>query len=489
MPVARPRLYAHPFSSYSQKALIALYENQTPFDYRNLEDAQANAELAALWPMRRFPVLVDGDRTVIEATSVIEYLDLHYPGPVKLIPDDRDTALEVRMLDRFFDNYISTPQQKVVLDRLRPEADRDPHGVKEARAMLETAYAWLDERMATREWAVGPAFTLADCAAAPFLFTPTGRTRSMPVSPTSARIASGCSRVLRSSARLTKRDPTARIFRWARRIGIEAAPETGATQTCRGRAGPVASTVAERVRRPRSNWRRWRRNHPASSTPNPPPAAAGPATASHAPCADPLSRISSRLSRFVLGVVFPAASVSAGPPQVYGTWHCSNDFCTWGTARTVTEFDSKNRWLVDRGDGRPSVNLVVLSFVHPLKLLNQTTDATTLNGVPRGITPEIVGYFTSRGVRVMLSIGGITYTNAWNQALGQNAELLGLRAAQVATQLGVGIEIDYEENTSPNLAGLQTFIDAYRGVHPVRRHRQQPRAPGSPSTSPPAIAG
>jgi glutathione S-transferase len=170
MPAARPRLYAHPFSSYSQKALIALYENQTEFDYRNLEDAQANAELAALWPMRRFPVLVDGDRTVIEATSVIEYLDLHYPGPMKLIPEDRDSALEVRMLDRFFDNYVSTPQQKLVFDSMRSEADHDPYGVKEARAMLETAYAWLDRRMATREWAVGATFTLADCAAAPFLF-------------------------------------------------------------------------------------------------------------------------------------------------------------------------------------------------------------------------------------------------------------------------------------------------------------------------------
>jgi glutathione S-transferase len=170
MPATRPRLYAHPFSSYCQKALIALYENQTPFDYRSLEDAQANAELAALWPMRRFPVLVDGDRTVIEASCVIEYLDLHYPGPMKLIPENRDTALEVRMLDRFFDNYVSTPQQKVVADRLRPESDRDPYGVNEARAVLETAYAWLDERMAKREWATGSAFTLADCAAAPFLF-------------------------------------------------------------------------------------------------------------------------------------------------------------------------------------------------------------------------------------------------------------------------------------------------------------------------------
>ena len=170
MPAALPRLYAHPFSSYSQKVLIALYENQTPFDYRNLEDPQANEELAALWPMRRFPVLVDGGRTVIEATSVIEYLDLHHPGPVKLIPADPDAALDVRTLDRFFDNYISTPQQKFVFDRLRPEGERDPRGVADARTMLETAYAWLDEHMATREWAAGGAFSLADCGAAPFLF-------------------------------------------------------------------------------------------------------------------------------------------------------------------------------------------------------------------------------------------------------------------------------------------------------------------------------
>lgn len=166
----RPRLYAHPFSSYSQKALVALYENLTPFDYRNLEDPQANAELTALWPMRRFPVLVDGDLVVIEATCVIEHLDIHHPGPVKLIPGDRDAALEVRMLDRFFDNYVSTPQQRVVFDALRPEADRDAYGVLEARRMLETSYAWLDERMATRTWACGSDFTLADCGAAPFLF-------------------------------------------------------------------------------------------------------------------------------------------------------------------------------------------------------------------------------------------------------------------------------------------------------------------------------
>jgi glutathione S-transferase len=170
MPVSLPRLYAHPFSSYSQKALIALYENGTPFEYRSLEDPQANEELAALWPMRRFPVLVDQGRTILEASCVVEYLDLHYPGPVRLIPTDPEAALETRMLDRFFDNYVSTPQQKVVLDRLRPEDSRDVYGVAEARTMLETAYAWLDRHMAGREWAAGDAFSLADCAAAPFLF-------------------------------------------------------------------------------------------------------------------------------------------------------------------------------------------------------------------------------------------------------------------------------------------------------------------------------
>ena len=147
-------------------------------------------------------------------------------------------------------------------------------------------------------------------------------------------------------------------------------------------------------------------------------------------------------------------------------WHCGNDCCTWGTARTVAEFDSKNHWLIDRGDETPSVNLVVLAFVHPLKLLDQTTDAGTLNGVPRGMTPETVDYFESRGVRVMLSIGGITYTKAWNQALAKNAKQLGLNAAALAGQLGVGIEIDYEENRSPNLDGLEQFIRAYRSVHP-----------------------
>ena len=165
-----PILYAHPFSSYCQKVLVALYEHGTPFEYRRLDEGEHMAELAALWPMKRFPVLVDGQRTVLEASCIIEYLQLHHPGAMHLIPADADAALDVRMLDRFFDNYVSTPQQKVVFDALCAETDRDPHGVRKARAMLETSYAWLDARMATRTWACGDDFSLADCGAAPFLF-------------------------------------------------------------------------------------------------------------------------------------------------------------------------------------------------------------------------------------------------------------------------------------------------------------------------------
>jgi glutathione S-transferase len=167
------QLFAHPFSSYCQKALVALYENGTPFEFRVVDPKhpENSDELARRWPMRKFPVLVDAGRTVFEASVIIEHLHLHHPGPVRLLPEDPRAALEVRLLDRFFDNYVSTPQQKVVFDRLRPEAMRDPHGVADAIAMLETAYAWLEGRLDDgRTWAAGEDFTLADCGAAPFLF-------------------------------------------------------------------------------------------------------------------------------------------------------------------------------------------------------------------------------------------------------------------------------------------------------------------------------
>lgn len=165
-----PRLYAHPFSSYCQKVLLALYEQEAPFEYRHLESPGAMDELTRLWPMKRFPLLQDGERTVIEATCIIEYLQQRHPDRPQLIPDDPDMALEIRQLDRFFDNYVSTPQQKIVFDQLRPADRRDGHGVEEARAMLDTSYRWLEQHMAGRTWAAGDAFSLADCGAAPFLF-------------------------------------------------------------------------------------------------------------------------------------------------------------------------------------------------------------------------------------------------------------------------------------------------------------------------------
>jgi glutathione S-transferase len=164
------KLYAHPFSSYCQKVLIALYENALPFELRMVDSAAAMAELAALWPLKRFPTLVDEGRTVVESSIIIEHLQLYHPGPVRLIPEDAREALEVRALDRFFDNYVSTPQGRIVFNQIRPEADRDPYGVREARAMLEEAYGWLDGVMAKREWATGSRFSLADCSAAPALF-------------------------------------------------------------------------------------------------------------------------------------------------------------------------------------------------------------------------------------------------------------------------------------------------------------------------------
>ena len=109
--------------------------------------------------------------------------------------------------------------------------------------------------------------------------------------------------------------------------------------------------------------------------------------------------------------------------QIYGVWHAGNDYCTWGTVRDTkvgSVFDSNNRWLIDRGDKKPSVNLVVLSFVNPLKLLNYTSETNPLGGIPVGMTQEVVNYFKSAGIRVMLSIGGITYTDDWNAALVQN---------------------------------------------------------------------
>jgi glutathione S-transferase len=154
-----PVLHGHPFSSYTQKVLVALYETATPFTWRVLDGPEAFDDLGKLWPMRMMPVLVADGVPFIESSIIIEHVAPEF------VP-----SLEVRFLDRFFDNYVMTPMQKVVTNQLRPEADRDAYGVAEARKRLEVSYAWLDTTLKGRKWAAGEDFTLADCAAAPALF-------------------------------------------------------------------------------------------------------------------------------------------------------------------------------------------------------------------------------------------------------------------------------------------------------------------------------
>jgi glutathione S-transferase len=168
------KLYFHPLSSFCQKALIALYENDTPFEPHivDLLDEASRAELTKIWPIGKFPVLRDDarDRTVPESSIIIEYLAQHYPGRSQLVPTDADLARQTRMRDRFFDLYVNVPMQKVVTDRLRPAGRNDPHGVEEARVLLRTACGVIEQDMKTRTWAMGDSFSMADCAAAPALF-------------------------------------------------------------------------------------------------------------------------------------------------------------------------------------------------------------------------------------------------------------------------------------------------------------------------------
>ncbi|MBR0696510.1 glutathione S-transferase family protein [Bradyrhizobium lablabi] len=167
-------LHYHPLSSFCWKALIALYDNGTPFtpNLVNLGDPAERAALLRLWPIGKFPVLGDSTRgeTVPESSVIIDYLDRHYPGATRFVPDDPKLALQARLSDRVFDLYVHLPMQKIVLDRLRPADKKDPYGVAEARTRLRASYAMLEQQLADGGWAVGERFTLADCAAAPALF-------------------------------------------------------------------------------------------------------------------------------------------------------------------------------------------------------------------------------------------------------------------------------------------------------------------------------
>ena len=167
-------LYYHPLASYCHKVLIPLYENGTVFTPQivDLMDAESSAELFAIWPVGKFPVIKDADRNVVvpETTIIIEYLDQFHAGPIRFIPDDPNAAREVRLWDRFFDLYVSNPMQKIVGDRLRPQDATDDYGVIEARVNLDGAYDMLERQLAGKAWAAGDAFSMADCSAAPALF-------------------------------------------------------------------------------------------------------------------------------------------------------------------------------------------------------------------------------------------------------------------------------------------------------------------------------
>ena len=169
MPLA---LYGHPFSSYTQKALIALYENATPFEFRRIgpETPQHSAEWLRRWPLAKFPLLVDGARTIAETSIIIEYLQLSHPGPVRFLPADPMAALDVRFLDRFFDLHVMDAVQVAVDSALGRIPKTREQGLELARERLERAYAFLDGHLAGRTFAAGADFSLADCAAAPSLF-------------------------------------------------------------------------------------------------------------------------------------------------------------------------------------------------------------------------------------------------------------------------------------------------------------------------------
>ena len=168
----------------------------------------------------------------------------------------------------------------------------------------------------------------------------------------------------------------------------------------------------------------------------------------------------------VLGLAVVSGLRAQTPTQIYGVWHCYTDGCGWLSVPNMTTFDTDNHWLIDRGNGQPSVNVVVLSFVNPVDLMNSTTNSTTINGIPMGMNATVVNYFQSKSVRVMFSIGGIRFVKNWNKALSSNPTQLGINAANVAKQFNVGMEIDYEKSSNPNLTGLQAFITAYRSVIP-----------------------
>lgn len=166
------RFFGHPFSSYCWKVLIALAENATPFEFVSLDPSNPAGmeELSRLWPMGKFPLIEEDGDVIGESSAIIEHLHLHHPGPVRLIPDDPRDAVRARMMDRVFDNYVMNMMQISVANKLRPEGEADAYGIAASRDALNRAYRWLNDALPDADWAIGDAFTIADCAAAPALF-------------------------------------------------------------------------------------------------------------------------------------------------------------------------------------------------------------------------------------------------------------------------------------------------------------------------------
>jgi len=201
------KLYFHPLSSFCQKVLVALYENDTPFEPQivDLFEAASSAAFKKIWPIGKFPVLCDEarDRTIPESSIIIEYLQQHYAGKTRLVPEDAELARQTRFHDRFYDLHVNVPMQKIVTDRLRPVGKNDSYGAEHAKTLLQTALGMTDRSMAGKTWAMGDDFSMADCAAAPALFF---ANKVMPFGKTHPRAGAYLTRLLQrpSFARAAK---------------------------------------------------------------------------------------------------------------------------------------------------------------------------------------------------------------------------------------------------------------------------------------------
>jgi glutathione S-transferase len=265
-------LYFHPLSSYCHKVLIALYDTGVPFTPRmtNLGDPADRAALTALWPMSKFPVLVDAarSRTVPESSIVIEYLAQHFPAAAPLLPPDADARLQVRLWDRVCDQYVMTPMQKIVADRLRADGERDARGVADARALLRQAYEMLERQLAGRTWLASDGFSLADCAAWPALFYATILEPAPPVACRTAGLfraavaaAIGAAHAARSPAlpgRLSVQGTGASALPAGPGVAAPGGPGTApATHRRRARTLPTSQAAPARRARtaPPADWR------------------------------------------------------------------------------------------------------------------------------------------------------------------------------------------------------------------------------------------